>query len=98
LVIARDGLDHLARALAGGGIVQVDQRSTVDGLLEHRKLATDGRDVEAGGRRVKTGFGCAHVLRSQFVGGTHAPRGTLSASAEAANRSSRRCSRWRRMA
>ena len=45
-VIVADRLDHLAGALAGGGVVQIHERFAIDPLIEDGEVATDRFDVE----------------------------------------------------
>src|SRR5690606_31231580 len=39
-------LDHLSRALGGGGVVQVDERNVVDPAVQNRKIGADRLDVQ----------------------------------------------------
>ena len=65
-VVATDRVDHAPGLLRCGGVVQIDQRATIDRLLEDRKLATNTVDVQIGcrTRRMRlghNGFGNTHI-------------------------------------
>src|SRR5437867_9098941 len=46
LVIADEGVDDLARFLAGGGVVEIDQRVAVDLLIQDREVAAERRPID----------------------------------------------------
>ncbi len=46
-VIPGDGVDHRARLLRGGGVIEIDERLAVNLLLEDRKIGADALDVES---------------------------------------------------
>ena len=61
----RDALDHLARLVRGGGVVQPDQLLAVDALLQDGKVAAHGVHIKAGvavGLRLDGGLGRAGLL------------------------------------
>ncbi len=45
-----DGVDDGARLLRGGGVIEIDERLAVDGLLEDGEILADLLDVESGMR------------------------------------------------
>jgi hypothetical protein len=47
-VVARLALDHAARLLAGGGVVEIDQRLAMHAAFEDRKVAAQAHHVEGG--------------------------------------------------
>src|SRR6185436_12680638 len=59
------GLDHRARLLGGGGVVEVDEGPAVDPLPQDRELAADLLDVQGGRGPGSGGVGCrAHASAS----------------------------------
>ena len=44
-----EGIDHLPRLLGGGGIVEIDQRSTIDLALKDGEVGANAVDVQGHG-------------------------------------------------
>ena len=57
LVVAHDCVNHRARFLGRGGVVQVNQRLSVNSLLKDRKIGANSRDVKPAAYRRRALFG-----------------------------------------
>src|SRR5690348_1326180 len=55
-------INHRQRLLAGGGIVQIDQRPSVDRLVENREVLPHPLDIKIGGPFLMLAF--AHGMMS----------------------------------
>ena len=68
-VIALQGVQHLARLLTGGRVIQIDQRLTGRSqLIENRKISTIStrNRIDITSISCRRGFGCRHAL-SPFI-------------------------------
>src|ERR1700733_4204107 len=69
LVVANDCVNHCARFLGRGGVVQINQRLSVNLLLQDREIGANSLDVKAG-----SGWGRVLLGVELSCGGGHATR------------------------
>jgi len=70
LVEIRDAVDDALRLLRCSGVVQPDERASIDALAQNGEVAADGVDVEESGAEVEVGqgTGCLNCGRSRGNG------------------------------